>query len=100
MQMPLYKVPHLRYAEMQGKIPPMKQIILNRDIGPFSKTRFYLHRKLTDLPGLVAFNNPLIAYLAYFSSLAGLLHRLLYLVREPFYDYDKYVRHQGDDHRR
>jgi hypothetical protein len=28
-----------------------------------------------------------VANLAYFSPLAKLLHRLLYLFREPFYDY-------------
>ena len=90
MQVPLNKVAHLRYADQQGMVPPIEQIFLNRNIEPFQKYQFYLQRKWTDLPGLIAFNSPLIAYLAYFSPLASFLHKVLYLVREPFYDYEMY----------
>jgi uncharacterized protein (DUF362 family) len=90
MQVPIKTIPHLRYAELQGLVPPIEQIMLNQSIGHFQKHQFYLRRKLTDLPGLIAFNSPIIAYLAYFSPLARVLHKILYLVREPLYDYDKY----------
>ncbi|HEY3310230.1 MAG TPA: DUF362 domain-containing protein [Anaerolineales bacterium] len=90
MQVPMNSVPHLRYAEQQGMVPPMDQIILNQGIESFTKERFYLRRKWTDLPGLIAFNSPFIAWLGYFSPLAGFLHKLLYLFRKPLYDYDKY----------
>ena len=91
MGIPLNKVNHLRYAERLGMIPPINEILLNQDIKLFQKHKFYLKRKWTDLPGLIAFNNPAIAYLAYFSPVAGLLHKLLYLVREPLYDYEKHA---------
>jgi hypothetical protein len=52
------------------------------------KERFYLKRAWTDYPGLWAFHSPALSYLAYFSPLVGVLHRMLYLFRKPFYDYD------------
>jgi uncharacterized protein (DUF362 family) len=93
MQIPLEKIPHLAYAKEFGFIPGLDAIELNRAIGPLKKTKFFLKRELTDWPGYFAFNSSFIAYLAYFSPLAGLLHRILYLFREPFYDYEKYSSH-------
>ena len=90
MQIPLNSIPHLKYAKEQGWIPERNQIQINQDWQPFVRERFYLKRKFTDMPGFLAFHHPAIAYLAYFSPLAGFLHRLLYLVREPFYDYDSH----------
>lgn len=92
MGIPLEKVRHLRYAQSLGLIPNREEIEVNRDIRPFQKEKFYLRRTLTDWPGFLAFHSPFISYLAYFSPLAGFLHRLLYLVREPFYDYDRLAR--------
>ena len=87
MQIELDRIPHLRYLESRAPIPARAAITINRDPAPFLRERFYLRRKVTDLPGLLAFRNPWIAHLAYFSPLSGFLHKLLYLVREPFYDY-------------
>ena len=89
MQVPLRKAGHLRYAERRGAIPARDQIQLNQPLEPFRKEAFYLRRLWTDYPGLFAFRSRALAYLAYFSPLAALLHRLLYLFREPFYDYSK-----------
>lgn len=89
MQIPLERVPHLSYAKRLGLIPDLHQIALNRDQRPFVKDKFVLRRALTDYPGYFAFNSAFIAYLGYFSPLAGFLHWLLYLIREPFYDYKK-----------
>jgi uncharacterized protein (DUF362 family) len=91
MGFPLSSVPHLRYAEENHWIPSRDAIQLNQDLAPFVKEKFSLRRKFTDYPGLLAFNHAWIAHLAYFSPLSDILHRLLYLVREPFYDYDKYT---------
>ena len=91
MQIPLDQIPHLSYADRMGLIPSMDEITLNDDLVKFRKDRFYLKRKWTDLPGVLAYHSPLIAYLGYFSPLAHILHRILYLFREPFYDYDEYV---------
>ncbi len=81
-------VPYLRYiTRVMGALPPPESVTLNCDYRRFQRDQFYLERAPTDYPGLFAFKSPTLAYLAYFSPLADLLHRLLYLVRTPFYDY-------------
>jgi uncharacterized protein (DUF362 family) len=92
MQIPLEKIRHLRYAERAGAIPARAEIETNRDIAPFQRDPFYLRRTWTDYPGLLAFRSKAISHLAYFSPLRAFLHRLLYLFRAPFYDYDKDAR--------
>jgi len=87
MQLPLEKVPHLRYAKKLGYIPDLSEIELNQDVQPFLKEQFVLRREWTDYPGFLAFHNPFLAYVAYSSPLAAVLHRILYLFREPFYEY-------------
>jgi len=91
MQIPLEKIRHLNYLSKQGLIPNRHEIEINTDLAPFIKEKFYLRREITDLPGLMAFRNPFLAWLAYFSPLAGFLHQALNLIREPFYDYTKNV---------
>jgi len=91
MQIPLEKIPHLNYARRQGYIPEWDQIQLSQSLEPFKKEKFYLKREWTDLPGVLAYNSAFIAYLGYFSPLAKLLHKILYLFREPFYDYQKHA---------
>lgn len=91
MQVDLKKVRHLRYAANEfGMIPEVDEIECNASIETFKKEKFVLKRKLTDYPGYLAFYSPLLAYLGYFSPLAGLLHKLLYIFREPFYDHGHY----------
>lgn len=87
MQIPIEKIPHLRYAKKLGFIPDLSEIELNQDIQPFLKEKFVLRREWTDYPGFLAFHNSFLAYLAYSSPLAEILHRILYLFREPFYEY-------------
>ena len=90
MKIPLNSIPHLNYAKKLGWIPDRSLIQYNQEWQPFVREQFYLRRKLTDFPGYLAFHNSGIAYLAYFSPISEFLHRLLYLVREPFYDYDRH----------
>jgi len=90
MQIEVDRVPHLKYARSLGLIPKLSEIEINRDLKPFAVHKFYLRRPLTDYPGLFTFSNSFLAWLGYFSPLAGFLHWLLYLVREPFYDYEKH----------
>ena len=66
---------------------PPKLIETSQDVATFHAKPFYLQRRWTDYPGLFAFRSRKLAYLAYFSPLAAALHRVLYLFREPFYDY-------------
>jgi uncharacterized protein (DUF362 family) len=89
MQIPLERIPYLKYAQELGFIPEKNEIIINQDIKPFRREKFFLRREWTDYPGFLAFHNPFLAYLAYFSPLAEVLHRILYLVREPFYNYQR-----------
>lgn len=90
MQIPLNSIGHLQYARKLGFIPDRNMISLNCDIKPFLKEKFYLKRVWTDFPGFLAFKSPTIAWIAYFSPLSKLLHKILYLFRTPFYDYEKY----------
>jgi uncharacterized protein (DUF362 family) len=91
MRVPLQGVPHLRFARAHGLIPELEQIELNAPIDEFLGPRFYLRRKWTDIPGYLAFHSNALAYVAYFSRFAGFLHWVLYLFREPLYDYQAYV---------
>jgi uncharacterized protein (DUF362 family) len=89
MQIDELEVKYLRHFRDRGWWPELPGIRLRPDWEQFRKTKFYLKRKWTDLPGLVCFNNSFLAWLGYRSPLAGFAHWLLYLFREPFYDYDK-----------
>ncbi len=82
------KISYLKYIFDKEGISDIKDIKLNTDIEPFVRNDFYLKRKLTDWPGYLAFNSSALAYLAYHSPLSDILHKLLYLFRKPFYDYD------------
>lgn len=90
MQIPLENIRHLKHAQRLGFIPERTQIQVNCDLRPFIKNNFILKRNGSDLPGFLAFRSSIISYLAYFSPLADLLHKILYIFREPFYDYEKY----------
>ncbi|MHB8437648.1 MAG: DUF362 domain-containing protein [Acidimicrobiales bacterium] len=87
MQVPLRRAPQLRLAERRGRVPVLGDLVFNQDVEPFVAAPFTLRRKLTDYPGLFAFRSRMLAHLGYFSPLAGLLHKLLYVFRKPFYDY-------------
>ncbi len=89
MQIDELSVNYLRHFQQRGWWSDFSQIRLRPDWEQFSKTKFYLRRKWTDLPGLACFNNAFLAWLGYRSPLAGFAHWLLYLFREPFYDYEK-----------
>ena len=62
---------------------------MNRELSPFIGDRFILKQKWTDWPGFFAFHYSALAYVAYFSPLAGALQKLLYVFRGPFYEYDR-----------
>lgn len=89
MQVDEESVAHLRHFRARGWWTDFNAIQVQGDWERFRKVKFELRRKLTDLPGLLCFNNAFLAWLGYHSPLAGFAHWLLYLFREPFYDYDK-----------
>lgn len=79
---------YLRYAGAhEGTVTSTSEIDLNEETKLYQRERFYLKRAWTDYPGVMAFRSSKIAYLAYYSPLADILHRLLYVFRKPFYDY-------------
>ncbi len=89
MQIDEARVAYLRHFQSRGWWTDYSAIQLNDDPAKFQKVPFYLVRKWTDYPGLICFNNAFLAWLGYHSPLAGFAHWLLYLFREPFYEYDK-----------
>ena len=89
MQIDEERVSYLRHFRSRGWWTRFEDIRLNTDPARFQKEKFFLVRKWTDFPGLVCFNNAFLAWLGYHSPLAGFAHWLLYLFREPFYQYDK-----------
>jgi len=89
MQIKEEQVNYLRYFRRQGWWTAFQDIELNEDLERFKTVPFYLSRKWTDFPGLFCFHNSFLAWLGYHSPLAGLAHWLLYLFREPFYNYDQ-----------
>ncbi len=89
MQIDEERVAYLRYFKSRGWWTPWEDIRVNEDLARFQKEKFYLVRKWTDYPGLICFNSAFLAWLGYHSPLAGFAHWLLYLFREPFYEYDK-----------
>lgn len=88
MQIDERRVRYFGYFRKRGWWTPYEALRLNQAIEPFVKETFYLRRAWTDLPGLACFNSSFLAWLGYRSPLASLLHWLLYLFREPFYDYE------------
>lgn len=89
MQVDEESIGYLKHFRRRGWWTEFEAIRLRPDWERFRKEKFVLKRKLTDLPGLLCFNNAFLAWLGYHSPLAGFAHWLLYLVREPFYDYDQ-----------
>jgi uncharacterized protein (DUF362 family) len=87
MQVDESRVRYFRHFQRRGWWPAWEEMQLNTDLKPFQRIQFYLRREWTDLPGALCFNSPFFAWLGYHSPLAGFAHWLLYLFREPFYDY-------------
>lgn len=88
MQVDPRRVRHLRNeGSPDYRMPALADLQFSQDWRPFVKEPFYLKRAWTDYPGLLAFRSPALTYLAYFSPLSSFLHKILYLFREPFYDY-------------
>jgi uncharacterized protein (DUF362 family) len=89
MQLNPLKISYLHYALKREGITSFSSLQFNTDYRQFrSPVRFYLKRSWTDYPGFFAFHSRMLAHVGYESVLAPALHRLLYLFREPFYDYN------------
>ncbi len=89
MGVELSMVSHLKAAAALGLVPELWEIECNEEPLGFRRSPFRLKRQFTDWPGYIAFHHPAVARIAYFSRWSKLLHWLLYLFREPFYNYDR-----------
>lgn len=88
MQIDPSSIRYLRYAREEGFLPEVERVKFSQDWRPLVKEKFYLKRRWTDYPGLLAFKSHWLAYVAYYSPAASILHRILYMFRRPFYDYE------------
>lgn len=88
MQIDPHSIYYLQHLVKEGITLDVDKMQFSQGYSQFVKTKFYLKRLWTDYPGLFAFRSFGLAYVAYYSPLSDLLHKLLYLFRKPFYDYD------------
>lgn len=88
MQIDPNRIRHLHYAGRENALPNVDDIDFSQDWRRYSKTKFYLKKQWTDYPGMLAFRSSVLAYVAYYSPAATLLHKMLYQFRRPFYNYD------------
>jgi uncharacterized protein (DUF362 family) len=80
-------IDYLSFCAPGGELPPPDRFLFNQDYRPFIGPRFHMKRELWDYPGYFAFRSPSLAYIAYHSPLAGVLHKAMYLFREKFYEH-------------
>jgi uncharacterized protein (DUF362 family) len=88
MQLDPKDIYYLRYVSKEEAGPSFDRMQFSQDYQPFVKTKFYRKLLWTDYPGYLAFRSFALAYLAYYSPLSDFLHKLVYLFRKPFYDYE------------
>jgi uncharacterized protein (DUF362 family) len=81
-------IKYLRFYSENNPLPDPELFRFNQDYSRFSGPPFYLKREFWDYPGYFAFNSSLFAYIAYRSPISKVLHKVLYLFREKFYDHD------------
>lgn len=82
-----YSVKYLRFYAKNEKAGGLEESQFSQDYRKFIGPKFYLQREFWDYPGYFAFRSPFLAYLAYHSPLARILHKGMYLFREKFYEY-------------
>lgn len=80
-------VDYLKFCRRNRRVPAIADIKFNRDYQGFIGPKFYLKREFWDYPGYFAFQSQFLAYMAYHSPLAGMMHKVMYLFREKFYDH-------------
>ena len=78
----------IRFYHETEQLPELNQFHFNQDFRQFIGPNFYLKRDLLDYPGNFAFHSSFLAYLAYASPVSRMLHKILYLFREKFYEHD------------
>lgn len=84
MGLTLENYSHYRRIHLEVPLPQMKEIETNEDLNPFlaQTPRFYLQRNLWNYLAKTTWYSRRWCYLVYESSLAGLLHRIMYRFRD------------------
>lgn len=82
MRIPLGQVSHLSYADKLGLMPKMSECRLPDDFKGFVDDRFYLKKNLWNRLAKFTWYSPRLNHIVYFSKCSGLLHRLMYSLRE------------------
>jgi uncharacterized protein (DUF362 family) len=81
------RIGYLRHFARRHPLPPREAFVLQGSPASLAGPRFHLRRDWLDYPGWLAFRSPALAWLAYHSPLADVLHKGLYLFREKFYEH-------------
>lgn len=82
MGIDLRKIRHYALAYKNGLVPKIEEIEMNQDFRKFVSNKFYLKRDMWSYLALSAWIHPLINYTFYESSIAGLLHTIMYTFRK------------------
>ncbi len=82
------RIDYLNFYGKNQRVPKIEEMVFNQNYKIFIGPQFYLKRDFWDYPGLFAFRSSFLAYVAYHSPFADILHKGLYLFREKFYDHD------------
>ncbi len=75
------RVKHLRYGHALGLVPARSDFQVRGDFESFCDERFYLRPNLWNRAAKLTWHSQWLNHLAYFSTVSGLLHRLMYSVR-------------------
>lgn len=78
---------YLSYFKSNAAITTVDDFHFNINYRNFIGPRFYVRRGFWDYISFLPFRSRFFAYLAYHSKLANILHNLMYLFREKYYDY-------------
>ncbi|MBI5701773.1 DUF362 domain-containing protein [Candidatus Saganbacteria bacterium] len=82
MEVDLKSIIHYKKVFKHGLVPKIQDISFNQDYTKFISDKFYLRRDFWNYVALVAWLHPWINHFFYESSLADLLHKIMYTFRE------------------
>ena len=78
-------VSHLQFYLQHASEGFSERIVTNRRLAGFCGPQFSLRIPLCEYPGHAAFRNSFLTWVAYFSPMASLLHRMKYVFADKYY---------------
>jgi hypothetical protein len=82
MKVDIKKIRHYRLVRKNQLIPAIDDIEINQDYMRFATNKFYLKRDIWHYLALTAWLHPWINHFFYESSVANLLHKIMYTFRK------------------